>query len=362
MEVTPPLAPMLARLTRTLPVAPGLVYEPKWDGFRGLVFRAGDAVDLRSRHDRPLSRYFPELVEAFLDVGHPGAEFVVDGEIVIMGGPTASSFDFGALLARLHPAASRVERLRQATPASFIAFDLLAVGPEDLRERPFAERRQRLLALLAKAPEPIVVTPATEDPEVATRWLRSAGGGVDGVVAKAADLRYQPGTRAMVKVKRHRTADCVVGGFRYYGGESDSGLSSLLLGVYDSAGDLHHVGVATAFADDERLEVLTQVSCSVSELAGHPWQDGFGVGPNPLGRLQGAAGRWTPDLPLDWVPVRPVLVAEVGYDQLDGDRFRHPARFRRWRPDRDPRSCTFEQFQAEAEATGAALLAGRDGR
>jgi ATP-dependent DNA ligase len=360
MEVTPPVAPMLARLARTLPVAPGLVYEPKWDGFRGLVFRAGDTVDLRSRHDRPLSRYFPELVEAFLGVGDPGAEFVVDGEIVILGGETASFFDFAALLARLHPAASRVERLRRETPASFIAFDLLAIGPDDLRECPFAERRQRLVALLAKAPEPIVVTPATEDPEVAARWL-SAGGGVDGVVAKAADLRYQPGTRAMVKVKRQRTADCVVGGFRYYGGEADCGLSSLLLGVYDAAGDLHHVGVATTFADDERLGVLTEVSSSVTGLAGHPWAEGFGVGPNPGGRLQGAAGRWTPDLPLDWVPVRPVLVAEVGYDQLDGDRFRHPARFRRWRPDRDPRSCTFEQFE-EGEPAGAALLPGRDGR
>ncbi|MDQ3945208.1 MAG: ATP-dependent DNA ligase [Actinomycetota bacterium] len=351
----PPQAPMLARLTRDLPVAPGLVYEPKWDGFRSLVFRSGyDTVDLRSRHDRPLARYFPELVDAFRRLEAP--EFALDGEIVVMGAD--GTLDFAALLARLHPATSRVERLRAETPARFIAFDLLAAGPDDLRDRPFAQRRRRLEELLAEAPAPILLTPATGDPEVAAGWLRFAGGGVDGVVAKAADLRYQPGKRAMVKVKAQRTADCVVAGFRLYGGVAEPVLSSLLLGLYDEGGALRHVGVVGAFAAAERARVLDHVVPEVTALEGHPWAGGFGVGPNPAGRLQGSAGRWTPDLPLDWVPLRPVLVAEVAYDQLEGDRFRHPARFRHWRPDRDPRSCTFEQFGDAEHVDAAALLAG----
>lgn len=356
----PPLAPMLARLARELPTGPGLVYEPKWDGFRCLVFRdeSGD-IDLRSRNDRPLARYFPELVDAFAPVtGPPGRgvspqTWVLDGEIVV---PGPGGFDFSALLARLHPAASRVERLRRETPASFIAFDAPAVGGTDLRDRPFAERRARLEGLLAGSGPPLHVTMCTADPAVAAGWLDLGGGGIDGVVVKASDLRYEPGRRAMVKVKRERTADCVVAGFRCFGDAPEPELSSLLLGVYDVTGQLVHVGVARGGGAAARAALLRDLAPFVTGLPGHPWEAGFGLGPSPLGRLKGAAGRWTPDLDQDWVPVRPVLVAEVAYDQLDVDKFRHPARFRRWRPDRDPGSCTLDQF---AEAADAALLLAR---
>ena len=348
----PPLAPMLARLVRALPTGPGLVYEPKWDGFRSLAFRTDPSgeVDLRSRNDRPLARYFPELVDAFTAVDGP---WVIDGEIVV---PGPGGFDFAALLARLHPAASRVERLRRETPASFVAFDLLAAGGADLRDRPFSERRGRLEELLAGAGPPLHVTVCTTDPAVAAGWLRLGGGGVDGVVAKASDLRYEPGRRVMVKVKPERTADCVVAGFRVFGGRPGTEISSLLLGVHDPAGELCHVGVAGGGDATARAALRRDLAPLVTGLAGHPWEGGFGLGPSPLGRLKGAAGRWTPDLEQDWVPVRPVLVAEVAYDQVDGDRFRHPARFRRWRPDRDPASCTFDQFEPPESA--GFLLAG----
>jgi ATP-dependent DNA ligase len=350
--VRPPLDPMLARLVRLLPEGPGLVYEPKWDGFRSLVFRTGSGVDMRSRHDRPLARYFPELVEAFLVLG---PRFVLDGEILVT---TGAGFDFSALLARLHPAASRVERLRRETPASFVAFDVLALDGVDLRESPFTERRAALAGLLDGAPPPLFLTPATEDPGVAAGWLALAGGGVDGVVAKAPDLRYQPGKRAMVKVKAERTADCVVAGYRLYGDRPV--LSTLLLGLHDGSGHLHHVGVAGAFREAERVRLQAELAPYRTALAGHPWAGGFGLGPSPLGRLSGAAGRWSPDHVLDWVPLRPELVAEVAYDQLEEGRFRHPARFRRWRPDREARSCTFEQFEADRRADPGLLLgAGR---
>jgi ATP-dependent DNA ligase len=278
----------------------------------------------------------------------------------VMGGPGASTLDFAALLARIHPAASRIERLRRETPASFIAFDLLAEGHEDLRPCPFVERRRRLTRLLVEAAAPIVLTPATEDPKVAARWLRSAGGGVDGVVAKPADLPYEPGKRAMVKVKPQHTADCVVAGYRLYGGEGEPTLSSLLLGLYDADAVLRHVGVVGAFSAAERTSLLADLAAHVTPLAGHPWESGFGLEANAAGRLQGAAGRWSPDFVLDWVPLRPELVVEVAYDQLDANHFRHPARFRRWRPDRDPGSCTFDQFDEAQPVDVAALLAAKE--
>ena len=329
---------MLGRLARELPEG-AFLYEPKWDGFRCLVFRCGDEIDLRSRHDRPLARYFPELVEAFREL--PAERLVVDGEIVV----AAAGFDFAALLARLHPAPSRVERLRRETPAAFIAFDLLARGGDDLRERPFAERRSLLPEVLVPARPPLFLTPVTHDHGVACGWVDRFGGtGIDGVVAKHRELRYEPGVRAMLKVKRERTADCVVAGFRWLG---DRPLpSALLLGLYDESGALQHVGVASSFAEAERGRLLDELAPLVAPLAGHPWEGGFLVGGSPVGRLPGAAGRWTPDMQQDWVPVAPVRVCEVAYDQLDRDRFRHPARFRRWRPDREPRSCTFEQLDA----------------
>jgi ATP-dependent DNA ligase len=333
---------MLAQLERELPAGPYL-YEPKWDGFRGLAFRTGRDVDLRSRNQRALARYFPEVVEALLDL--PVEHFVLDGEIVARSddGP-----DFVALLARLHPAASRVERLRRETPALFIAFDVIAHGDDDLRGRPFRERRQILDQLLAGAAPPLVATPVTDDKAEAERWLESyQGAGVDGVVAKHEELRYEEGARRMIKVKRERTADCVVAGFRWL---VDRPLpSSLLLGLYDSSGDLRHVGIASSFTAAARERLRMELAAHIVPLAGHPWEQGFLLGGSPVGRLPGAAGRWAPgEMEQDWVPVAPELVCEVQFDQLDSHRFRHPARFRRWRPDREPRSCTLDQLDAPA--------------
>jgi len=332
-----PIPPMLARLARELPTG-GFLYEPKWDGFRCLAFRAGGEIDLRSRHGRPLARYFPELVEALL--GLRRRRFVLDGEIVVAGG---GGLDFASLLARIHPAPSRVERLRRETPASYVAFDLLALGGRDLSERPFAERRRLLADLLADAQPPLVLTPITAEPGVAEDWLERLGSGIDGVVAKHESLPYRPGERAMVKVKRERTAECVVAGFRWL---VDRPLpASLLLGLYDDARELQHVGVASSFTETARHELLERLRPLVVPLEGHPWEQGYLLGGGTTGRLPGSAGRWTPEMELDWAPVEPELVCEVGYDQVDGRRFRHPARFVRWRPDRDPRSCTFDQLE-----------------
>jgi ATP-dependent DNA ligase len=342
--VRPPVRPMLARLERELPG--GLLYEPKWDGFRCLVFREGEHVALASRHGRPLERYFPELVAALAAVPEPA--FALDGEILASREGEA---DFAALLARLHPAASRVERLSRETPACFVAFDALAAGGDDLRPRPFAERRARLEALLASAGAPLLVTPLTDDRDRAAAWL-DAGGAVDGVVAKDPELAYREGDRAMVKVKRERTADCVVAGFRLF--EDRPLPSSLLLGLYDAGGALRHVGVASSFAERERVRLLEALRPLSVPLAGHPWEHGFLVEGSPMGRMKGAAARWLPEMGLDWVPVEPRLVVEVAYDHVDRDRFRHPARFRRLRPDREPRSCTFEQLESRA-ATALSL-------
>lgn len=328
---------MLARLARELP-ADGYLYEPKWDGFRCLAFCSPGEVDLRSRNDRPLARYFPELVKA---LGAFPAEFVLDGEIVVAG---PGGFDFAALMSRLHPARSRVERLRREAPATLIGFDLPALAGEDLREHPFSERRAALSGLLRDAVPPVVPTPLTDDVRIAAEWLdRFQGGGPDGVVAKHRDLRYREGAREMVKVKHELTADCVVGGVRLLADRPV--LSSLLLGLYDDESELQHIGVATQFPEARRRELLVELEPHVSGLAGHPWERGFLVGGSPIGRLKGAAARWSPDeMELDWVPLEPVRVCEVAYDHFDRDRLRHPARFRRWRPDREPRSCTFEQF------------------
>jgi ATP-dependent DNA ligase len=339
MALEPPLVPMLSRLVRELP-ADGFGYEPKWDGFRALAFRGPLGVDLRSRNDRPLARYFPELVEALLTL--PAASAVLDGEIVV---PARGGFDFSALLARLHPAATRVERLRRETPARYIAFDLLALGDVDLRDRPFLERRVILAELLRDARAPLHLTPTTEDVAVAREWLeRYRGHGIDGVMAKPLDLRYQPGVRAMVKVKHEQTADCVVAGCRLFVDRPE--ISSLLLGLYDDAGDLRHVGVASGFSERLRRELRAALEPLRVSLEGHPWQHGFLLGGSPIGRLAGAAGRWSPDeMTLDWFPLAQRLVCEVAYDHVDVDRFRHAARFRRWRPDRDPASCLLTQLE-----------------
>jgi ATP-dependent DNA ligase len=329
LPITPPLAPMLARLARELPVG-DFLYEPKWDGFRCLAFRDGDDVELWSRNAKPLGRYFPELVDAVRRIR--AEAFVLDGEIVAR--------DFDSLLARLHPAPSRVQRLRRETPAELIAFDLLAVGSDDLRGLPFRERRERLADVLHEPFPPLRVTEATDDVAGAKMWLDQPG--IDGVVAKPLDQPYEAGRRAMVKVKRERTADCVVAGFRWL---VDRPLpSSLLLGLYDSQGSLHHVGIAASFSASRRRELLEQIRPLVVPIAGHPWEHGFLVEGSRMGKLKGAAQRWVPEMGQDWVPLAPLRVAEVAYDHLDGDRFRHPSRFRRWRPDRDPASCRLDEL------------------
>jgi ATP-dependent DNA ligase len=333
-----PIAPMLARLERELP-RDGYVYEPKWDGFRGLVFRDGDEVDLRSRNQRPLARYFPELVEASLAL--PAERFVLDGEILAT---KDSRPDFAALLARLHPAASRVERLRRETPGLFVAFDLLELKDDDLRGRPFRERRALLEGLLTGVGRPLVLTPLTDDHAEAMKWLDSPPeAGIDGVVAKHEDLRYEEGARRMVKVKRERTADCVVAGVRWYVDEPLP--SSLLLGLYEGD-ELRHVGLTSSFTVAERRRLPEELGPYIAQLEGHPWEHGFLLGGGHTGRLAGAAGRWSPEMEQDWTPLAPELVCEVQFHQLDDHRFRYPARFRRWRPDRDPRSCTLDQLEA----------------
>jgi ATP-dependent DNA ligase len=310
-----PVAPMLAKLARELPLGDYL-YEPKWDGLRALWLDG----ELWSRHGNPLGRYFPELVEALQPYTAP-----LDGEIV------APDRAFAELMARIHPAASRVELLRRETPVELVVFDLVA-------DAPFAERRAELERLLGDARPPLRLTELTPDPAVAEGWLDA----FEGVIAKHRDLPYSPGKRTMIKVKRDRTADCVVAGFRW---RADRPLpSSLLLGLYDDERRLEHVGVAASFGVRLAAELLHELEPRIVPLAGHPWEHGFLVAGGAVGRLRGAAGRWLPGMTMDWTPVAPVLVAEVGYDQADAGRFRHPTRFRRWRPDRDPASCTFAQL------------------
>ena len=340
---------MLARLVRELPAGP-LTSEPKWDGFRCLAFVDEDGVDLRSRHDRPLARYFPELVDALAALRGPGGrdELALDGEILLAStvdatwasDPSLAADGFAALMRRLHPAASMVTRLRTEAPAAFVAFDVLARGDLDLQDRPYIERRGILEAAIPAAGV-VSVTPATRSPDEAEAWLAGSRPGGDGVVVKPDDLRYEPGRRAMTKVKRLRTADCVVAGFRLTG-EGD--VRSLLLGLYADDGTLRHVGVVIQLGRTMRRTLLDELRPLLVPLARHPWRDGFPIGASPLGRLPGSAARWTPDMALDWLPVRPERVVEVGWDQVDGDRFRHPARFQRWRPDRTPDSCRLDQI------------------
>ncbi len=331
---------MLARLEPELPLGEEWSYEPKWDGFRCLLFRDGDTVDLRSRNDRPLARYFPEVVSAARSA--PQGRFVLDGELLVHVDGRA---DFPALLARLHPAESRANVLAERTPATYVAFDLLAAGDDVLLGEPLHARRTALGDVGAVAGSRMQLTPCTHDPAVARDWLDAArGSGIDGVVAKRAASPYEPGRRAMVKIKRRRTVDCVVAGLRLH--RSADELGSLLLGLYDDAGALHHVGVVTGFPRPQRAPLLDRLRPLVTALEGHPWQQGFGLEGGALGRLKGTAGRWTPDLPRDWVPLRPQLVCEVGYDAAEGTRFRHPARLLRWRPDRDARTCLLGQLAA----------------
>ena len=340
--------PMLAKLVRELPDA-DVLYEPKWDGFRCLAFRDGDAVDLRSRHGRPFSRYFPEIVSALQGVAE--ARFALDGEILVLAD---GRFDFASLMARLHPAATRVQTLAERTPAVFVAFDLLAARDEDMRSTPFSARRSRLLEVLGDARPPLFVTPATEDRRVAEHWVAEfRGGGLDGVVAKPCDAPYTGGARTMLKVKHERTADCVVAGLRATAEPLE--VQSLMLGLYDDEGALEHIGVASGFSKTARAELARELAPFVAPIEGHPWAQGFLLGGGPMGRLKGAAGRWQPGMTMDWVPLAPERVCEVSYTQLDDHRLRHPAKFVRWRPDREPESCRLDQLEEPAAAPAEVL-------
>jgi ATP-dependent DNA ligase len=337
LPVGPPLAPMLAKLTRELPRDDGLYYEPKWDGFRCIVFRDGDDVTLGSRNEKPLTRYFPELVEALRR--ELPARCVLDGEVVVDG---PNGLDFDALSQRIHPAEKRIRQLAASTPASFVAFDLLAHDDASYMERPYAERRAALETVLRRARPPVHLTPVTQDPDTAADWFaRFEGAGLDGVVAKAADLRYQPDKRVMLKVKHQRTADCVVAGFRTH--KDGAGVGSLLLGLFDASGTLHHVGVASGFSVARRRELLNEVApYRKGALKGHPWA-GWAEA-QASGRAPGAMNRWNAGKDMTWEPLRPEAVCEVSYDHLQDDRFRHATSFVRWRPDRDPTSCTYVQL------------------
>jgi len=350
LAVPPPVSPMLAKLVRELPDDEGLYFEPKWDGFRCIVFRDGDDVELGSRNERPLTRYFPELVEPLRR--HLPTRAVVDGEIVIAG---PDGLEFDALSQRIHPAASRVALLAESTPASFVAFDLLCLGDRDLRERPYHRRRAELEKALAKAAPPIHLTPVTTDRATAADWFdRFEGAGLDGVVAKPADLTYRPGERVMLKVKHERTADCVVAGFRWH--KEGGVVGSLLLGLFDAAGTLHHVGVASGFSAQRRRELVDELEpLRKGALDGHPWR-GWAEH-QATGRVPGAQSRWNAGKDLSWEPVRPERVCEVGYDHLQGDRFRHGTSFRRWRPDRQPASCTYDQLDSPVPAELATVFA-----
>ena len=331
--LVPPIEPMLAKLTPAIPTGEGWLYEPKWDGFRALVYLHGGSVYLQSRDSKPLGRYFPELLEALPRL-IPG-DAVLDGEIVIMG---PQGLEFETLQLRLHPAESRVRKLAAETPAAFVAFDLLALGDDDLRAAPFSVRRTRLEELLAAAPPPVHITPATTDSALAQDWFdRFEGAGFDGVIAKRLDGPYQSGARAMAKIKHLRTADCVVGGFRWNRGEDGRSVGSLLLGLYGEDGVFHLVGHTSSFKAEEKRALVAFLEPYRTEDE----SDGFGGGRTP-----GGPSRWSQGKDLSWVRLRPQLVCEVTFDYLQGTRFRHAATFKRWRNDRAPESCRFDQFEA----------------
>ncbi len=351
LPFAPPLAPMLAKLASVIPDGDGWLYEPKWDGFRALVFRDGDDVFLQSREMKPLDRYFPELA-APLRASLP-MRAVVDGEIVIAG---AAGLDFEALLQRIHPAASRVARLAAETPASFVAWDLLVDGGDDLRRMPLRERRRRLERVLRVAP-PVHLTPATTDHATAQDWFeRFEGAGLDGVVAKRLDDVYLPGQRAMVKVKHQRTADCVVAGFRWHKDEPGTLVGSLLLGLHDADGVLHHVGIAASFTRARRAELARELEpLRRDALVGHPWKE-WRERDAGAQRKPGATSRWNRDKDLTWQPLRPERVCEVAYDHLQGTRFRHATHFLRWRPDKSPQECRYDQLEERAPYELAAIF------
>ncbi|RDI63617.1 ATP-dependent DNA ligase [Nocardia pseudobrasiliensis] len=347
LPVMPPVKPMLAKSASALPRDPQLYYEPKWDGFRCIVFRDGDEVELGSRNDRPLTRYFPELVELLR--GALPDKCVIDGEIVVV---TEAGLDFDTLQQRLHPAASRVNKLAVETPASFVAFDLLALGDQDLTEQPFAERRRLLETIVDNSVPRLHLTPLTSDPETAQDWFtRFEGAGFDGVMVKATDLPYLQDKRVMFKVKHERTADCVIAGFRWH--KDGEGVGSLLLGLFDDEGNLHHVGVASSFTAARRRELVTELApLRENALDNHPWRHWADAAAQAKadGKMPGGVSRWTGGKDLSWEALRPELVAEVRYEHVMAGRLRHGGRLVRFRDDRTPESCTYAQLDEVAPA------------
>jgi ATP-dependent DNA ligase len=339
--LTPPIEPMLAKLSEEIPTTGGFLFEPKWDGFRAIVFRGPDDVYIQSRDLRPLDRYFPELHEVCLAQLPPGC--VVDGEIVIA---TPQGLDFDALQLRLHPAASRVAKLAKETPSGFVAFDLLASDGHDVRDTPLSERRAALERLLSGVSPPIYLTPMTRDRDLAVDWLaRFEGAGLDGVIAKTSDGLYEPGKRAMLKIKHARTADCVVAGFRWHK-SGDDRIGSLLLGLYDHRGALQHIGVTSSFTMAMRKELAVLLEpLRTDALAAHPWREWADAQAHATGRMPGGQSRWSAGKDLSWEPLRVERVCEVKYDHLQGDRFRHAAVFLRWRPDKSPQDCRYDQLE-----------------
>ena len=352
LPLMPPIAPMLAKAVSSLPEG-SMSFEPKWDGFRSIIFRDGQEVEIGSRNGKPMTRYFPELVES-LKANLP-PRCVIDGEIILVGA-SGDRLDFDALQQRIHPAASRVKLLAEQTPASFVAFDLLALGDEDFTARPFSERRGALQGALAGSAAPVHLTSATQDVGTAEQWFRQfEGAGLDGIVAKPLDGPYQPDKRTMFKIKHERTADCVVAGYRGHTSGPDR-VGSLLLGLYDHDGALANVGVVGAFPMQRRRELFEELQPLVTGFDEHPWawarqETGTRTPRNAEG------SRWSGGKDLSFVPLRPERVLEVKYDHMEGMRFRHTAQFVRWRPDRDPRSCTYEQLEEPVKYDLSAVLA-----
>jgi len=353
LPIVPPIKPMLAKLARTIPTDGGLLYEPKWDGFRCIVFRDGDQIELTSRNQKPFNRYFPELIVPLLDALPDRC--VIDGEIVVAHAE-GRGLDFDALQQRIHPADSRVRMLAEQTPSSFVAFDVLALDDENLTTTPFARRRELLEQRLT--PNATVhLTPATTDPAIAERWFtRFEGAGLDGVMAKRLDGIYTPDKRSLVKVKHERTAECAVAGFRVH--KDGDGVGSLLLGLYDEAGRLHHVGVCAAFSVKFRRELIDELGpLTVDAVAAHPWRQWAEAQGNSEQRMPGGFSRWNVDKDLSFVPLRVERVVEVTFGQLEGGRFRHGVKFQRWRPDRTPESCRYEQLDVADAVRFEELLA-----
>jgi ATP-dependent DNA ligase len=356
LAVNPPVLPMLAKRVGELPPGEGWIFEPKWDGFRTLIFRDGDDVFIQSRDEKPLNRYFPELIDPIK--AQLPKRCVLDGEIVIAG---KEGLDFDLLQMRLHPAASRVNKLAVETPASVVFFDLLCEKNQSLCNKPFAERRERLEIVLAGARPPLHMTPATRDRATAADWFRRfEGAGLDGVIAKSEAGTYEPNKRVMLKVKHERECDCVVAGFRWHKTGEKTLVGSLLLGLYDGDGNLQHVGVCASFTNAKRAELVKFLApWRKNALEDHPWRDWAEAQSSAEAegqRMPGAQSRWSAGKNLSWEPLRPELVVEVAYDHMQGDRFRHTAQFRRWRSDKRPRECTYDQLEVVPPQELAAIF------